>query len=235
MWELDYKETWVLKNWCFWTVVLEKTLESPMDSRRLNQAVLKEISPEYSWEGLMLKLKPLLWPPDAKNRLIGKDPDAGKDWRQEEKGMTDDEMVRWHHWLNGHEFEQAPGVGDGQGSLACCSPWGCKESDKTEQLNWTGGGLVTKLCSTRCNPMDYSAPGYLLLQGIFQIQGSNLCLLPGRQIHYHWVTWEAHHQIRWFQSTDDNLKRYYPGFLSLPSYGGLDTLLKECLLIFSFI
>ena len=177
---------------------------------------------------------PLLWPPDAKNGLNGKDPDAGNDWRQEEKGMTEDEMVRWHHWLNGREFEQALGVGDGQGSLACCSPWGCKKSDKTEQLNWTGGGLVTKLCPTPCNPMDYSAPGHFLLQGIFWIQGSNLCLLPGRQSHYHWVTWEAHHQIRWFQSTDDNLKRYYPGFLSLPSYGGLDILLKECLLIFSF-
>ena len=80
---------------------------------------------------------PILWLLDAKNWLIGKDPDAGKDSRQEEKGMTEDEMVRWHHWLDGHKFEQAPGVGDGQGSLACCSPWGCKESDMTERLNWT--------------------------------------------------------------------------------------------------
>ena len=79
---------------------------------------------------------PIFWPPDA-NWLIWKDPDAGKDWRQEEKGTTDDEMIGWHHWLNGHEFEQAPGVGDGQGSLACCSPWSRKESDTTEQLNWT--------------------------------------------------------------------------------------------------
>ena len=78
---------------------------------------------------------PILWPPDVKNWLIGKDPEAGKDGRQEEKGMTGDEMVGWHHWLNGHEFEQALGNGDGQGSLACCSPWGCKESDTTE-LNW---------------------------------------------------------------------------------------------------
>ena len=80
---------------------------------------------------------PLLWPPDAKNWLIWKDPDAGKDWRQEKKGMTEDEMVGWHHRLNGHEFEWALGVGDGQGSLACCSPWDHKESDTTEQLNWT--------------------------------------------------------------------------------------------------
>ena len=80
---------------------------------------------------------PILWPPDVKNSLIGKDPDAGKDWRQEEKGRTEDEMVGWHHWLNGYEFKQAPGVGDGQGSLACCSPYGRKESDMTERLNWT--------------------------------------------------------------------------------------------------
>ena len=80
---------------------------------------------------------PILWRPDVKNSLIGKDPDAGKDWRQEEKGRTEDEMVGWHHWLNGYEFKQAPGVGDGQGSLACCSPYGHKESDMTERLNWT--------------------------------------------------------------------------------------------------
>ena len=81
---------------------------------------------------------PILWPPDAKNWLIRKDPDAGKDWRQEEKGPTEDEMVGWHHWLDGHELEQAPGVGDGQGGLACCSSWGCKELDTTEWLIWTG-------------------------------------------------------------------------------------------------
>ena len=80
---------------------------------------------------------PILWPPDAENWLIRKDPDAGKHWRQEEKGTTEDEMVEWHHWLNGHEFEQTPGVGNGQGGLACCSPWGCKELDTSEWLNWT--------------------------------------------------------------------------------------------------
>jgi len=79
----------------------------------------------------------ILWPPDTMNWLVGKDPDAGKGWRQEEKGMTEDEMVGWHHWLDGHEFEQASGVGDGQESLACCSPWGCKELDMTERMNWT--------------------------------------------------------------------------------------------------
>ena len=124
IWELVHKNCWALKNWCFWTVVLEKTLESPLDRRRSNQSILKEISPESSSEGLMLKL---LWPPNAKNWLIQKDPDDGNNWRQEEKGMTEGEMTGWHHQLNGHEFEQAPGDGDGQAGLACCSPWGPKE------------------------------------------------------------------------------------------------------------
>ena len=95
-----------------------------------------EINPEYPLEGLMLKLKLLIfWPPDLKHWLIGKDPDAGKDWRPEEPGATEDEMVGWHHWLNGHEFEQALGDGEGQGSLACCSPWCCKELHMAEWLN----------------------------------------------------------------------------------------------------
>ena len=85
---------------------------------------------------------PIVWPPDAKSWLIGKDPDAEQDWRQEEKGTTDNEMVGWHHRLDGHEFEQAPGVGEGQGSLVCCSPWSCKESDKTERLNWTEKEMI---------------------------------------------------------------------------------------------
>ena len=140
MWELDYKESWVPKNLCFWTVVLEKTLESSLN--------YKEIQPVHpkgnqSWVFILRTdaeaEAPILWPPDAKNGLIGKDPDAGKDWRQEEQGTTEDEMVGWHHRLNGHEFEQVLGVGDRQGSLVCCSPWGCKESDTTEQLNWTYG------------------------------------------------------------------------------------------------
>ena len=99
-----------------------------------DQTILKEISPEYSLEGLMLKLKLNTWPPDAKNQLVGKEPDAGKDWRQEEKGTTEDKMVGCPHWLDGHEFEQAPGVGDEQGSLACCNPRGHKELDMTEGL-----------------------------------------------------------------------------------------------------
>ena len=138
MWEFDHKESWVLKDWCFWIVVLEKTLESPLDSKET-----KPIDPKGIQSWIFIGRTdaeaetPILWPPDAKNWLIWKDPDAGKDWRQEEKRMTEDEMVEWHHRLDVHEFEQAPWVGDGQGSLACCSPWGCKESDATEWLNWT--------------------------------------------------------------------------------------------------
>ena len=137
MWELDYKESWALKNWCFWNVVLEKTLESPLDCKKIQPV---HPNGNQSWifigETDAEAETPILWPPDAKNWLTRKDPDPGKDWRREEKGTTEDEIVGWHHRLDGHEFEQAPGVGDGQGSLACCSPWGRKELDMTEQLNW---------------------------------------------------------------------------------------------------
>ena len=111
----------------------------PWTAKRSNQSILKETSPEYSLEGLMLKpkLQYNTWPSDGKNQLIGKDPDTGKDWRQEEKQMPEDEMVGWHHWHDGYEFEQALGVGDGQGILACYSPWGRKELDMAELLNWT--------------------------------------------------------------------------------------------------
>ena len=121
--KLDHKKSWALRVNAFELWCWRRLLRVPWTARRFNQSILKEISPGYSLEGLMLKLKlQILWPSDGKNWLTGKDPDAGKDWRQEEKGTAEDEMVGWHHWLNGHEFEQAPGVGDGQGSLACCSP-----------------------------------------------------------------------------------------------------------------
>ena len=119
MWELDYKEGWALKNWCFWTAVLEKTLESPLDCKEI-QLVHPKGNQSWIFTGRTdaEAEASILWPPDAKNWLTGKDPDAGKDWRQEEKWMTEDEMVGWHHQLNGHELEQVPGVGDGQGILA---------------------------------------------------------------------------------------------------------------------
>ena len=136
MWELDYKESWALKNWCFWTVVLEKTLESPLNSKEI-----RPVHPKGNQSWIFIGRTdgeaetPKLWPHDVKNWLIGKDTDAGKDWRQEEKGMTEGKMVGWHLRLDALEFEQAPGVGNGQGSLACHSPWGHKESDITEWLN----------------------------------------------------------------------------------------------------
>ena len=137
-------ESWIIKKVEHWRIdafelwYWRRLLSVPWTARRSNQSILKEISPEYSLEGPMLKLKlPILWPPDMKNWVIWKDPDAGNDWGQEEKGMTENEMVVWHHWLNGHGFGWTPGIGDGQGGLVCCSFWGHKESDTTEWLNWT--------------------------------------------------------------------------------------------------
>ena len=136
--ELDYKENWALKNWCFWTVVLEKTLESPLDCKEI-QPVHPKADQSWVFTGRtdVEAETPIHWPPVAKNWLIWKDTDAGKDWRREEKGTTEGKMDGWHHWLDGHEFEQALGVGDGQGSLVCYRPWGRKGLDITEQLNWT--------------------------------------------------------------------------------------------------
>ena len=125
------------KNWCFWTVVLEKTLESPLDCKEIQLVHSKDQSWVFIGRTDVEAETPILWPPHAKSWLIGKDPDAGRDWRQEEKGTTEDEMAGWHHQLDGHEFEQDPGVGDGQGGLAYCSPWGRKESDTTDRLSWT--------------------------------------------------------------------------------------------------
>ena len=142
-------------DWCFWTVMLEKTLESSLDCKEIQPVNFKG---NQSWIFIgrtdAEAEAPVLWPPDLKNWLkkwlTGKDPDAGKDWRQQEKGVTEDEIVAWHHWLNGYEFKRAPGVGDGQGSLACCSPWGHKESDTTEWLNWCFQ-LSLPFRSPRCN------------------------------------------------------------------------------------
>ena len=138
MWELNCKEGWVLKNWCFQIVVLEKRLESPLDSKEI-----KLVDPKGNQSWIFIGRTDaeveasILWPPDVKSWL------TGKDWGQEEKGMTEDEMVRWHHWLDGHGFGWTPGVGDGQGGLVCCGSWGHKESDTTEQLNWD---VITLKC-----------------------------------------------------------------------------------------
>ena len=142
-------ESWTIKKagcrridafevWCW-----RRLLKVPWTARRSNQEVWKEISHKYSLEGMMLKLQ--YFGHLTVNWLIGEDPDAGQDWRQKEKGMTEVKMVGWHHELNGHDFEQALGVGDGQGSLACCSTWGCKESDTTEWLNGTKPPVFERL------------------------------------------------------------------------------------------
>ena len=154
MLELDHKESWAPKNWCFWNVVLEKTLESPLDCKEI-----KTVHPK-GYQFLICigstdaeDETTILWPPDANNWLLSSDPDAGKDWRQEVKGMTEDEMVECHHWLDGHEFEQALGVGDGQGSLAFWNPWGCKELDMTEWLNW-----IYRRLNRECSPGNMDKP-----------------------------------------------------------------------------
>ena len=143
MWELDYKESWAPKNWCFWTVVLKKTLGSPLDCKEIQPVHPKE---DQSWVFIgrtdAEAETPILWPPHEKSWLIWKDPDAGKDWGQEEKGTTEDEMVGWHHRLNGHGFGWTLAVGDGQGGLACCGSWAHKELDTVEQLNWTELKLI---------------------------------------------------------------------------------------------
>ena len=138
MWELDCEESWALKNWYFWTVLLEKTIESPLDCKEI-----QPVHPKGNQSCVFIGRTdveaetPILWPPHAKSWLIGKDSDAGRDWGQEEKGMIEDEMAGWHHWLDGCASGWTLGVGDGQGGLACCDSWGHKESDTTERLNWT--------------------------------------------------------------------------------------------------
>ena len=143
MWDLDCVKSWVPKNWCFWTVVLEKTLESPLRFLRFNQSILKEISPGCSLEGLMLKLKlqyfgHLMWRFDSLEKTLMLGGIGGRRRRGWQR-------MRWHHWLNGHEFGWTLGVGDGQGGLACCNSWGCKESDMTEWLNWTDPLWISKV------------------------------------------------------------------------------------------
>ena len=147
MWMLDHKYGQMQKNWCFWAMVLEKTLESPLDCKEIEL-----INPKGNQSWILIRMTdteaeaPMLWSPDAKNKLIGKDSVSGKDWSLNEKGTTEDEMVGWHHWLDGHEFQQALGIGDEQGILACCSPWGHKETRLSDwaELIWfmgfPGGG-----------------------------------------------------------------------------------------------
>ena len=157
VWALDHKESWAPKDSCFGTVVLEKTLESSLDCKEIQPVNPKG---DQSWIFIgrtdTAAETPILWLSDAKNWLIVKDPTAGKDWRWEEKRMTENDMVGCHHWLDGHDFDQVLGVGDGQGGLACCSPWGRKESDMTEQLNWTDYSIMESIVLI-CNNAFFQA------------------------------------------------------------------------------
>ena len=144
MWQLDHKESWAGKIDTFELCCLRRFLRVPWTARRSNQPILKEISPIFIGRTDAETETPILWPPETKNWLIGKDPGVVVDWRQEKKVMTKDEMVEWHHWSVGHEFEPAPEVDDGQGSLACCSPLGCKELEMTDWLNWLNDDLTIK-------------------------------------------------------------------------------------------
>ena len=144
MWELDHKAGWVLKNWCFWTVVLEKTCESPLDFKEI-----KPVNPRGNQPWIFIFIErtdaeaetPILWTPDAKSWFIGKDPDAGKDWGQEEKGATEDDVVGWHHWLHGHEFEQT--LEDNERAAWCAAVHGVAKS-QTRLSKWT----ATTICVT---------------------------------------------------------------------------------------
>ena len=162
MWEVDYKESWAPNNWCFWTVVLEKTLESPLDCKEIQPVHSEE---DQSWVFIgrtdANAETPIFWPPHVNSWLIGKDPDGGKDWRQERR-RTEDEMAGWHHRLNGHEFEWTLGVGDGPGGLACCNSLGHKESDMTERLDWTEWIYSAKLVKIYVVYYCATKSGYVL-------------------------------------------------------------------------
>ena len=196
MWEFDHKESWAPKNWCFWTVVLENTLESPLDCKEIQPVHSKG---NQSWISIgrtdaEAEIQ-FLWPPDANNWVTGKDPDARKDWRQKEKWATEDEMVGWHHQLDGHVFEQTPRAGDRQGSLVCSSPWRCKfRHDWTTELtalwwmkirsfhkeaSWWKGLAVgkTRPCSVSHSPPQYSFSLYIFKIIIIIILLCNIVLV----------------------------------------------------------
>ena len=177
MWELDCEESWMLKNWCFWTALLEKSLESPLDCKEI-QTVHSEGDQPWGFFGRndAKAESPVLWPPHVKSWLIGKDSDAGTDWGQEEKGTTEDEMAGWHHWVHGRESEWTPGVGGGQRGLACCDSWGCKESDMTERLNWTDSCVTGDLWTLGASGVFHSLHNFEARMNFFFFFGC--CSFP---------------------------------------------------------
>ena len=193
MWELAYKGSWALKNWCFWTVVLEKTLESSLDCKEIQR-----VHPKGSQSWILIGRTddedeaPTLWSPDAKNCLIGKDPDAWEDWGQEDKGMTEGEMAGCHHWLNEHEFEWAPRIGDGHESLAFCSLWGHRiRHDWATELNWLSG-------PRKVPSLGLSFPIF----NLFQPQGLSKWLTSSHQV-AKVLKFQLHHQsFQWIFRTD---------------------------------
>ena len=178
MWELHCEESWAPKNWCFWTVVLEKTLESPLGCKEIQPVHSEGDQPWDFFEGNDAKAETaVLWPPHVKRWLIGKDSDAGRVWGQKEKGMTEDEMAGWHHWLNGRESEWTLGVGDGQGGLAYCSSWGHKELDTTERLNWTELNQELRRVEEKLFSLSHKTFCYLVL---------DILILPHRPLKLSW-------------------------------------------------
>ena len=178
-------ESWTIKNWCFRAVVLEQTLQSPLDFGEI-----QPVQPRgnQSWIFIVEAETPILWPPDVMNWLIWKDPDVGKDWWREDKGMTEDDLVVWHHWNNGHEFEYTPGVGDGQGGLEWYSPWGHKELDINEQMNGTElfvktHGIRIFIYFSEIYVFDYSG-SFLLHLGFFSCCEQGLFSHCGVQASY---------------------------------------------------
>ena len=169
MWELDCEESWAPKNWCVWTVVLEKTLESPSDCKEIQPVHSKGDQPwDFFGRNDAKAETPVLWPPHAKSWLIGKDSDAGRNWGQEKKGMTEDEMAGWHHWLDGLEFEWTTGDGDGQGGLVCRDSWGCRVGyDWATELNWTdtffSAGQVLLCALSWCSACTSVSEGVFLM------------------------------------------------------------------------
>ena len=226
MWELNCEEGWAPKNWCFWTVVLKKTLESPLDCKEI-QPVHSEGDQPWDFFGRTdAKAEtPVLWPPHEESWLIGKDFDAGKDWGQEENGMTEDEMAGWHHWLDGHESEWTPGVGDGQGGLACCDSWGHKESVTTERLNWTE--LIT---DRRCNKIGAQKE----LKIVVEFKQERIHLLAGIRI---WLIGTAAISVgpcRWVE--DNSGKKYWSYILKILNISlKNDYVVKESYIFFSML